>query len=38
MKIIEKISVIVTALRFWWAYLWFDRAPKDKAEGEFAKD
>jgi len=37
-KIIEKISVIITAFRFWWAYRWFDNAPKDKAEGEFKKD
>ena len=38
MKFIEKLSVILTALRFWWAYRKFDNAPKDKAEGEFAKD
>jgi len=38
MKFIEKLSVILTAIRFYWAYRKFDSAPKDKAEGEFAKD
>jgi len=38
MKFIEKLSVILNALRFWWAYRKFDNAPKNKAEGEFAKE
>jgi len=38
MKIIEKLYVLIQAFRFWWVYCWFDNAPKDKAEGEFAKD
>ena len=38
MKFIEKLSVVLTAIRFWWAYRMFDNAPKDKAEGEYSKD